>query len=191
MHDKTPANVDCLQFIRDDHKRIHGLLQQLKAAGQRAPEMVPGVLRELRMEIEIHTTLFEELVNPLLSASGDFRFRGWAREAVDSNREVVATLERVDERVRSAALGARDALEELEDFFGAHAALEENRILAEMSRLLEEADRLLDSDLRSSIGSAMLSRRDELMRQPKYANARPEVVQDPRGGEQKRVHSRI
>lgn len=155
--------TNATQLIRDDIKRIKGLLVQTQATKVRAREMNDGVLRELCMLLEIESELEEKVLCPALEKHA---------EAFDVLRKCEADREEV-----------RSALSADEDELVSAAIL---HLTTLESELLPLADALLSAQELDSLGGRMHEDRERLMRDPRFADARPEVVQNPNGGEQMR-----
>lgn len=167
------------QLLKDDHKRILGLLTQIVAARHRATEMRSGIAREIAMELEILGQLETELIFPELSEE----------PAVDGIRRAQRELLRW-----SKALAQMDPQHEkfnaliLEVVSQAkiYLELEERDLFPILNHFLDGRD--------ESFVHSISARREELLDDPKYAFSRPETVQDPNGGEQKRKrppHSKL
>lgn len=165
--------VNATQFLRNDHKIVKGLFTQAEAAGLRAPEMKEGVLRELYMMLEIHTRIEEELFYPSLRERPETA--ALVEQGFDDHREakeLIGELKGIgawDESHRNAFL-------ELMATITTHVDTEE-------SELFPLAERVLGASL-EDLGARMQERKSQLMESPEYRDARPEVVQDPNGGEQ-------
>jgi hemerythrin-like domain-containing protein len=177
---KTDTSV--AQHIRDDHKKIQGLFSQLEALEVRSPERTLAVARELWAELELHSRLEEELLYPALDAyAGSLDPKmpvERARLEHESARKLVA---------RMRELGPQDAqfgayLEELRQAVRQHIEDEERVLLVEAEQKLGEL---------SELESRWRSRRAELLENREFQDAaRPELAQNPNGGEQKRTERR-
>jgi iron-sulfur cluster repair protein YtfE (RIC family) len=74
-----------------------------------------------------------------------------------------------------------DQIDELEQLLFSHMEEEEQITFPAAEELLREE--------LSPLGAQIQDMRDDLLRQPQYENSRPEVVQNPNGGEQMRTTS--
>lgn len=176
------------QILRDDHKRLTGLFRQLEAVDRRAHVMKNGVALEIFMEIEIHSAVEEQIFYPALLAALNTQEGSKKTELsaamVDQNisdhREIEALIQRL-RRVPVDSTDFRDGMSELEQLLSSHVDEEEQTTFP-------AAEVLLKDEL-SPLGAQIQDMRDDLLRQPQYANSRPEIVQNPNGGEQMRTTS--
>jgi hypothetical protein len=172
------------QMLRDDHKRIRGLFRQFEAIGLRANEMERGVMDEIFMELEIHAAVEEEVFYAALISAlqqGGSRMT-LSPSAIDlcfeEHRAVQATID----RLRKLTLGSErfnDLFEDLIESVEAHITEEE-------AEVLPEAESVLRTEL-PELATRIEELRAHLTQEPRYRDARPKVVQNPNGGEQKRV----
>jgi hemerythrin-like domain-containing protein len=176
------------QILRDDHKRLTGLFRQLEAVDRRAHSMKRGVALEIFMEIEIHMAVQEQIFYPALlaalSSKGEPMKSQLNAAMVDQCIRDNHELKDAVERLRQIPIDSMDfhaQFEELEQLLESHIDEEEQL-------LLPGAEELLGDEL-SPLGAQMQDMRDDLLRQPQYESARPEVVQNPNGGEQMRTTS--
>jgi len=162
------ASETATQFLRNSHKTIVGLLAQAKASVARAPGMEPGVIRELCMMIEIHSSLEKELLLPDLLGFEETKAGSAAgREDLERLAPLVRGLRR-----------SRARLDDVAELFTLHAETEERDLFL-------KAEAIAGLDL-AHLGARMRARRTDLMSDPFYQDAAPPRVQDPNGGEQKR-----
>jgi iron-sulfur cluster repair protein YtfE (RIC family) len=176
------------QILRDDHKRLKGLFRQLEAVDLRAHEMKHGVIREIFMEIEIHSAVEEQIFYPallaVLSTPQNNRTGVDASlidESIRDHREVDAVIQRM-KMIPIDTIDFRNQLEELEELLEAHMEKEEQLTIP-------SAEALLGDEL-SPLGAQIQDLRDDLLRQPQYQYSRPEIVQNANGGEQMRTSTR-
>lgn len=166
------------QILLDDQKRIRGLFRQVQVLEQRAPEMISGVSGELFLDLELHARAELEHVFPQLlsdlndsSIAGDL---GQAREAqLDVMREV--------EALKALNPGAEDWPRRMGDFRRT-IDLHFDHELRQVFPLI----RHFRSDLSSQLADRILEERQRTLGRPERSPMRPEVVQNPHGGEQKR-----
>lgn len=168
--------MSAIQLFRDHHKTIRGLFRQLEAVDRRAHEMKAGVVRETFMELEIHFQLEEEYLYPVIESKADEEGR--------------ATLE----ECRGSHLGLRNRIRAMrernidDEYFN----LGLNTLIADIEQHLEQEETALFPLAKMTLGDEQLApmeeqirkRHKDLMRQPRYRDALPEIVQNPNGGEQ-------
>lgn len=169
-----------INFLIDDHKRIKGLFRQFEASGSRAPVMRFGICQEIFMELEIHTYLEERFVYPTIqNAFKNEIDKSLISDALKDHQHLRFWVKQLrstpleDEKFNSK-MG--EVIEEIEF----HITKEESDLFPRVKSEIE--DQVLDS----LIGQ-LKKTRSELLSSPDYKNSRPDKVQDPNGGEQKRV----
>ncbi|MFL5813219.1 MAG: hemerythrin domain-containing protein [Bdellovibrionia bacterium] len=188
------------QILRDDHKRLTGLFRQIEAVDQRAHVMKNGVALEIFMEIEIHSAVEEQIFYPALIAAlnapserpGDRSGHhpvhkmkvelnaAMIDQSISDHREIEGLIQRL-RRLPIDSTDFREGMEELEQLITSHIEEEEQLTFPAAEELLKEE--------LSPLGAQIQDMRDDLLRQPQYADSRPEVVQNPNGGEQMRTTS--
>ncbi len=173
--------MSAIQLFRDHHKTIRGLFRQLEAIDVRAHEMKDGVVKETFMELEIHFQLEEEYLYPVIRSKADEDGR--------------ATLE----GCRGAHLALRNRIQALRErgIANEYFNMGLSTLIAEAEEHLEEEEVVLFPLAKMNLGDQVLApleeqirrRHRELMLQPRYRDALPEIVQNPNGGEQMRKRS--
>jgi hemerythrin superfamily protein len=82
---------NAVDLLTADHARVKKLFQQYEAAGHRAHQKKQGIAEEVLAEIEVHTTLEEELFYPAVKQKTDRDGKDLVAEAVEEHH-VVTTL---------------------------------------------------------------------------------------------------
>lgn len=159
--------MNATQFLRDNHKVLRGLFRQLETA-DRHPEMKDGIVREITAQFEVHSTIEEELFYPALKAALPEGEQALIDEAVAAHHDAATLLQRLPEFVSSV----------------------ETHMSDEETRLFEMAEKVLGTQL-ETLGQKLVARHEQLLASPKYRDARPEVVQNPNGGEQSRKQDKV
>lgn len=168
-------NKNATQLLRDDHKRIRGLFRQFEAVDVRAHEMKSGVVREIFMELEIHSRLEQELFYPAFQSAAGELSTVLVGKALDEHKVVQGIIDELRARgVDESGFDSRFA--ELIEEVQLHIDEEEKE-------MLRDAEMSMPGQLQE-LGARMSRRRSELLQQPEYRDARPGVVQNPNGGEQ-------
>jgi hemerythrin-like domain-containing protein len=176
------------QILRDDHKRLTGLFRQLEAVDRRAHVMKNGVAQEIFMEIEIHSAVEVQIFYPALLAALNSQGEplkshlnaAMVDQSISDHREIETLIQRL-KRVPIDSHDFREQFDELEQVMHSHIEEEEQITLPAAEELLKEE--------LSPLGAQIQDMRDDLLRQPQYQSSRPEVVQNPNGGEQMRTTS--
>jgi hemerythrin-like domain-containing protein len=171
-----------IHLLMDDHKRIKGLFRQFEAVDKRAPEMKEGVCRQIYMELEVHSQIEEKLVYPTIQSAFESESdKALVSDALTDHRHQRFWLKElksasVDEERFNAKFN--EVIQEIE----LHITREENEIFP----LIENQ---VDKSVLEQMADQIFRMRDELIHQPQYKDSRPAQVQDPNGGEQKRLKS--
>jgi iron-sulfur cluster repair protein YtfE (RIC family) len=170
-----------IRFLMDDHKRIKGLFRQFEAVDRRAHVMKAGVCRQTFMEIEIHSEIEENFLYPTLDKSlQNGSLRGLVGECMSDHDQVdaiMAELKQMDVYHEEFDERMNDLIAEVE----LHLSKEEGELF---SQIHTEPRALLAID---QVANDMVNERMRMLKLPQYADAQPERVQDPSGGEQKRI----
>src|SRR5689334_6184494 len=96
--------VSITQLLRDDHKRLKGLLRQLEVAGLRLPETKASIIRETVTELEVLARIEEDVVYPaLLEVLTDTR-RLLVSDGYSAHAEIAAMLEEIKAYEKEGAL---------------------------------------------------------------------------------------
>jgi hemerythrin superfamily protein len=82
---------NAVDLLTADHARVKKLFQQYEAAGHRAHRKKQGIVEEVLAELEVHTTLEEELFYPAVKQKTDQDGKDLVAEAVEEHH-VVTTL---------------------------------------------------------------------------------------------------
>jgi hemerythrin-like domain-containing protein len=62
--------MNAIQLLKDDHKKVRGLLAELEATTPRGIKTRTALLAKIAREIEVHTTIEEEIFYPAFKAAG-------------------------------------------------------------------------------------------------------------------------
>lgn len=164
--------MNAIKTLRDDHKTLRGLFAQIDVVDARASEMKQGVIRQLLMEVELHSRIEEELFYPALDKTTDSQLQGLLVSCRDAHKEA-------DELVSKLSENSPD-----EEIRSLVTALEEHMV-EEEEELFPLAEQLLGSEL-DALGEKIVARRRELASDPRFQDAHPSKTQNPNGGEQAR-----
>ena len=169
------------QLLRDDHKKVRGLFAQLQSIDERAPEMKPGVVNEVLMELEIHSELEERIFYPsflnCMEMKENLKGQALIEESFKDHSELkqmIATLRKMSVHDERFNLSFEVLIKAVTD----HVEVEEIEILPVAEQAM--------SNRLGELGMQMEKLRTELKADPKYRESLVNVVQDLRGGEQKR-----
>lgn len=151
---------DAIQLLKDDHKKVKGLLSQLAETSERATKTRQDLLRTIQAELEAHTTIEEEIFYPAFKKAGeekeDDKLYFEAKEehrAVD--KLVLPDLSGTD--AGSVEFGGRAKV--LKELIEHHAEEEEKEMFPRAKKLLSQ-DQLME------LGSQMERRKGQLLGSP-------------------------
>jgi iron-sulfur cluster repair protein YtfE (RIC family) len=82
---------NAIDLLKADHAHVKDLFQQYRAAGHPAHQKKEGIAEEVFAELEVHTTLEEELFYPAMKRKADQDGKDLVAEAVEEHH-VVTTL---------------------------------------------------------------------------------------------------
>jgi len=63
--------MDAIQLLKDDHKKVRALLAELAATTKRAEKKRGELLEKIGLEIEVHTSIEEEIFYPAFKEAGE------------------------------------------------------------------------------------------------------------------------
>lgn len=148
---------DAIQLLKDDHKKVKGLLSQLAETSERATKTRQDLLITIQAELEAHTTIEEEIFYPAFKKAGeekeDDKLYFEAKEehrAVD--KLVLPDLSGTD--AGSVEFGGRAKV--LKELIEHHAEEEEKE-------MFPRAKKLLSKDQLMELGSRMERRKEQLL----------------------------
>lgn len=176
---KNIQQVGAIQVLQDDHKHISGLFRQAEGLHAKDSTMKEGVIRQLIMEMEIHSEMEKQIFYPEFEKSA--REKGSTEDValVNSFYAVHAELDEQVRVLRDHAKGTDYAtLESLAENFEAHIHEEEEKLFPIAHQFLADTDQ--------EIGTRMQEFKQDQMKNERYRDALPSVTQNPSGGEQMR-----
>ncbi len=80
--------MDAIRLLKADHKTVKGLFRQFEEAGDRAYQTKQRIAEQAMQELEVHTTIEEELFYPALDAKADKDGKKLVDEAVEEHHVV-------------------------------------------------------------------------------------------------------
>lgn len=148
--------TNAITLLKEDHKTVKALLEELAETGDRAPRKREQLLEQIALEVTVHTTIEEEIFYPAFLAAAKKKEEETlyyeAQEEHKAAKVVLADLQRADPATPSFH-GKAKVLKEL---ILHHAKEEENEMFPQARSLLskEELDEL---------GEKMAARKQVLM----------------------------
>ena len=145
--------MDALKLLKDDHKKVKGMLEKLDATTERAEKTRTEMLQTLKQELTVHETIEEEILYPALkefAKTKDIALEGYEEHHVVDG--IMAELEAtpVDDETWGAKLTVMK--ENLEH----HIEEEETDMFPKARKVMDEAE--LDE-----LGERMAARKEELV----------------------------
>lgn len=148
--------MDAIELLKSDHKKVRNLLAELEATTSRAVKTRTELLSVIRKELEIHTSIEEEIFYPAFKAAGkkedDEKI---FFEAMEEHRAagdlVLPDLLATD--VNSAQFSGRAKV--LKEMIEHHAGEEEKE-------MFPRARELMDKAILQDLGDRMAARKLEL-----------------------------
>jgi hemerythrin-like domain-containing protein len=147
---------NAITLLKEDHKRVEPLLEELAETGDRAARRREDLLRQLALELVAHATIEEEIFYPAflesLEKKGDEKLYYEAQEEHLTAKVVLADLQRADPATPSFH-GKAKVLNEL----ASHHVEEEEGHMFKLAREVMGKARL------EELGAAMAARKQELL----------------------------
>jgi hemerythrin superfamily protein len=84
---------NAIDLLKADHAHVKKLFQQYEAAGHQAHQKKQGIAEEVRAELEVHTTLEEELFYPAMKRKTDRHGKDLVAEAVEEHHVVTMLMD--------------------------------------------------------------------------------------------------
>lgn len=149
--------MNAIELLKADHDKVRGLLAQLNDTTNRAEKTRAELLEKIRMELEVHTRIEEEIFYPAFREAGkksdDEKLYF---EAVEEHRAAgdLVLPDLLDTDVSSDAFGGRAKV--LKELIEHHADEEEKE-------MFPRARKLLFNEQLEELGEKMAARKRELM----------------------------
>lgn len=151
--------MDAIALLRDDHKLLRKLSEELAETTERAVETRKKLLARLEAELKAHTTIEEELFYPaLLDASEDIEDARRVAEGIEEHRacdkKVIPDLHKSD----PSTIAHSGQLKVLKDYIFHHLKEEEEEMFPKVRELISKKDL-------EELGEKMLARKKELLKE--------------------------
>jgi hemerythrin superfamily protein len=149
-----PQNA--ISLLKEDHKKVRGLLEDLESTTDRAVKTREKLLHELELEVKVHTQIEEEIFYPAFKKAAEkSEDREMFLEATEEHRVVDFEMPRVSAMdPGSEDFGARTKV--LKELIEHHADEEEKE-------MFPRAKKIMDSEELEELGVLMLARKEQLM----------------------------
>lgn len=149
--------MNAIELLKNDHKKVRALLSELESTTNRAAKKRVQLLATIAMELEVHTTIEEEIFYPAF------------KEAGDKSEDGKLYFEALEEHRAAGDLVLPDlqATSPTSDQFGGRAKvlkeLIEHHAEEEEKEMFPRARKLLDAATLRELGAAMEERKLQLM----------------------------
>ena len=156
--------MNAIQLLKDDHKKVRGLLAELEATTKRSMKKRSTLLEKITTELEVHASIEEEIFYPAFRDAGQKADdQSMYFEALEEHRAAVELV--LPDLLKTATdsdqfSGRAKVLKELIEH---HAGEEEKEMFPRARKLLSAADLL-------ELGKRMLARKHELLADRATAN---------------------
>ena len=150
--------MNAIELLKADHEKVRGLFEELTNTTTRAEKTRVQLLEKIRLELDVHTTIEEEIFYPA--------FRQAAEESDD--KEMI--FEALEEHRAAGELVMPDLLETevASEKFGGRAKvlkeLVEHHADEEEKEMFKRARQLFDKAQLEELGAQMAARKQELLR---------------------------
>lgn len=148
--------MDAIELLKSDHEKVRDLLGQLTDTTSRAEKTRTDLLQKIAMELEVHTTIEEEIFYPALREAGKKEDEEMYFEALEEHRAAgdLVLPDLLNTEVTSDKFSGRaKVLKELV----------EHHVEEEEEEMFPRAKELLDKARLSELGEQMQQRKQELM----------------------------
>ena len=153
--------MDAIALLTEDHKKVRALLTELADTTNRAEKTRSELLAKIATEIEVHTTIEEEIFYPAFKAKGD------------QSDDAKMYFEALEEHRAAGDLVLPDLLGtavDSEKFSGRAKVLKElvtHHAGEEEEKMFPRAKKLLSKEELVTLGEHMATRKAELVKQLK------------------------
>jgi hemerythrin superfamily protein len=149
--------LDAITLLREDHKLLRALSQQLADTVEDEVERRKNLLRRLEAQLKAHTTIEEELFYPAyLDASDDIEDARKVAEGIEEHRacdgKVILDMHKAD----AGSIAFSGEAKVLKDYIFHHLKEEEEEMFPRVKKLIP-------SDALEKLGRKMMARKHELL----------------------------
>lgn len=150
--------MDAIQLLKADHKKVKELLAELAKTTTRAAKTRSELLAQIRVDLEVHTTIEEEIFYPAFRKAGTKDDAKMYFEALEEHRAAgdLVLPDLLDTDVGSEQFSGRAKV--LRELVEHHVKEEEEEMFKEAKKLLAAAEL-------KALGARMEQRKVELAKQ--------------------------
>lgn len=151
-----PKAQDAIALLKEDHKKVRGLLDQLDKTTERAASRRVTLLGQIEKELKVHTTIEEEIFYPAyLAAVKKKDDRELFFEATEEHHVVDLVLPEIKQTdPTTEQFGAKACV--LKELVTHHAGEEEKEMFPKARKVMSKAELV-------ELGAQMQQRKEQLM----------------------------
>ncbi len=150
-----PSQMDAIAMLKADHEKVRGLLSQLENSSERSSQKREALLHKIAAELEIHTTIEEEIFYPAYrDAAKKKEDRKLYQEALEEHHVVDLVMPEIEETDPGTEVFSAKA-KVLKEVIEHHADEEEKEMFPRARKVFEK------EELRE-LGERMEARKAEL-----------------------------
>jgi len=151
-------NKNAIELLKEDHKKVKGLLAELTETTTRAEKTRTQLLAKIEQELMIHTDIEEKIFYPAFKEAGNSDHSKMYFEALEEHRTV-------DELVLPDLKKTPPTSEKFSGRAKVLKELIEHHADEEEKEMFKEAAKSMDKDQLAELGRQMSERKLELRRQ--------------------------
>jgi len=148
--------VDAISLLKEDHKLVKSLLQELTESTTRAVKRRGELLEKIHVNLKAHTTIEEEIFYPAFKAAGKKEEDKMYYEALEEHRAA-------EDLVLPDLLNTDPSTEQFSGRAKVLKELIEHHIEEEEKEMFKDAKTLLSKDELADLGAKMQERKEALL----------------------------
>ena len=154
--------MDAIALLKEDHKLVKALLEDLTESTTRAVKKRTELLHQIHMNLSAHTTIEEEIFYPAFKAAGKKEEEKMYFEALEEHRAA-------EDLVLPDLLKTDPATEQFSGRAKVLKEMIEHHIEEEETEMFKDAKKLLDKAQLEELGERMQARKQQLLKELKAA----------------------
>jgi hemerythrin-like domain-containing protein len=154
--------MDAIALLKQDHKLVKDLLEQLAESTTRAVKKRSDLLRQIHANLKAHTTIEEEIFYPAFKAAGKKEEEKMYFEALEEHRAA-------EDLVLPDLMKTNPATEQFSGRAKVLKELIEHHIEEEEQEMFKDAKKLLSKAELNELGAQMEARKAQLLMKLKAA----------------------
>jgi hemerythrin-like domain-containing protein len=154
--------MDAIALLKQDHKLVKDLLEQLTESTTRAVKKRSDLLRQIHANLKAHTTIEEEIFYPAFKAAGKKEEEKMYFEALEEHRAA-------EDLVLPDLMKTNPATEQFSGRAKVLKELIEHHIEEEEQEMFKDAKKLLSKAELNELGAQMEARKAQLLTKLKAA----------------------